>query len=430
MINTFTPLCMLLFFVTPLAFAQNEAEYNAAEEVSEDEQSIDDAPENQRNARRKEIVIESNSHVQNWIRYFSETDRERFQRFLQRGSQYREIVESVLHENELPPELYYLAMIESGYRTRATSIASAVGVWQFISGTATRYGLEVNRFVDERRDPIRSTEAAAKYLTDLYNIFGSWHLAMSAYNAGEYRIVRAVVRGKSRDFWTLVKLGMLPKETADYVPKFMAAVTIGSDLKSYGFHLPPSEKYPDLKAVEVPAGVALSDVASVFNVPISEVTRVNPHIRTERTPPGSKGYEVWLPESVVQANLGWGPKVSALQRRAVSLTSQGSDKNYYKVRRGDTLDKIARQHRLSSNYLKKLNGLKGTRVMVGQRLRVTADSYHSSTEIVKYRVRPGDNLSSIAKRFRVTVKHLIQTNSLKSNRVMVGQLLMVLPSKS
>lgn len=164
--------------------------------------------------RRMRIPVELNQHVQVWIEYFTTRDKERFQRFLDRGQPYRDVVENTLEENDLPAELYYLAMIESGFRTNALSHAKAVGVWQFIPGTARRYGLRIDRHVDERRDPIRATEAAAKYLRDLYNVFGSWHLAMAAYNAGEIRVLRAVFKGRTRNFWELIEAKTLPRVTA------------------------------------------------------------------------------------------------------------------------------------------------------------------------------------------------------------------------
>lgn len=168
-------------------------------------QDVTENPPSIISERKVRIPVELNEHVQRWITYFTERDRERFQRFLNRGQLYRDVVENVLEENDLPAELYYLAMIESGFRTDAHSHASAVGVWQFIPGTARRYGLRIDRYVDERRDPIRATEAAAKYLRDLYNVFGSWHLAMAAYNAGEIRVLRAVFKGRTRNFWELIK---------------------------------------------------------------------------------------------------------------------------------------------------------------------------------------------------------------------------------
>src|SRR5690606_16029392 len=142
----------------------------------------------------------NNPEIQKWVKYFSEKDRKRFSHFLNRGEHYRDLIQATLESYSLPIELYYLAMIESGYVAHATSHASAVGAWQFMRSTGKRYGLYVDNYVDERRDPIRSTEAAAKYLTDLYNVFQSWELALAAYNCGENRVLRAVMQGKTRNF--------------------------------------------------------------------------------------------------------------------------------------------------------------------------------------------------------------------------------------
>lgn len=181
------------------------------------------------------IPVEINEHVEQWINYYTVQDRVRFQRFLNRGQLCKDIVENVLEENDLPAELYYLAMIESGYRTDAHSHASAVGVWQFIAGTAQRYGLRIDNYVDERRDPKRATEAAAKYLRDLYNVFGSWHLAMAAYNAGEIRVLRAVFKGRTRNFWELVQSKVLPKRNSQLCSKIFSCYSYWTRSKEIRF---------------------------------------------------------------------------------------------------------------------------------------------------------------------------------------------------
>jgi membrane-bound lytic murein transglycosylase D len=170
-----------------------------------------------------QIPMEINRRVESWIKYFTVRQRDMTTRYLERGEPLRPHIEAILKENEVPPELFYLAMIESGFVTHAKSRAKAVGVWQFVKGTGKNYRMTINNNVDERRNWIKATEAAANYLKDLNNVFGSWYLALAAYNAGEYKIVRSIMKGKTRDFWVLAERGLLPKETMDYVPKFLAA---------------------------------------------------------------------------------------------------------------------------------------------------------------------------------------------------------------
>jgi membrane-bound lytic murein transglycosylase D len=266
------------------------------------------------------IPAEMNPSVQKWIHYFSQKDAPRFQRFLDQGHTYRDTVEALLEKNQLPRQLYYLAMIESGYSNHATSSAKAAGVWQFIPATARRYGLQINSQIDERRNPIRSTEAAILYLKDLYNVFGSWHLALAAYNAGEYRIMGAVIRGKSRDFWTLVKNRVLPLETANYIPKFLAAIKIGGNPDQYGF-LNPSTK-PDAHASDQP-------------------TLDPPVMRLD-----------W--------QLAQKPLLHRAQHRLV----------HYRVKRGDRLTKIARRFRVSVHSIRVGNSLRHHPIRIGQVLRI------------------------------------------------------------
>lgn len=368
------------------------------------------------------LQIETNPHVEKWIRYFTVKDRDRFHRFLKRGNQYKQAVADILDETGVPAELYYLAMIESGYHTRATSHASATGVWQFIHATGKRYGLQSDRYVDERRDPIRSTEAAAKYLRDLYNVFGSWPLALAAYNSGEFRIMNAIIRGKSRDFWALRAKGILPSETADYVPKFFAAALIGRDPAKYGFTDLEAEKYPDVEAIEVPSPIRLRDIASAAGVPLAELERVNPHIHRGVTPASLSRYEIWVPAMHSNAVSSALPKLASRQIRPGSarISASASQKSTYVVKPGDSLFAIAREHSTSVAYLKRINGLSGNRLFAGTRLRLSTKSYRAHRPSF-HRVARGDNLNSIARRYGLALQHLKELNGIRGDQIWIGQ---------
>jgi membrane-bound lytic murein transglycosylase D len=364
-----------------------------------------------------------------WIEYFTRTDRERFQRFLSRGSRYRKVIEDVLLENQLPPELYFLALIESGYQNHATSSAQAAGVWQFIPATGRRYGLQIDRYVDERRDPIRSTEAAARYLRDLYNIFGSWPLAMAAYNSGEYRVIRAIIKGKTRDFWTLSELGILPRETREYVPKILAAVSIGSDPEAHGFESGGGGvPYPELEAESVPSPIKLADLARYSGLSLAELKEFNPHLTRAATPANQARYEVWLPRKSALLVRRQKSKLALLRqaepRASRSLASAARPSNYHRVKAGETLDRIARKYGKSTSYLRKVNRLKSNRILAGFNLRLTSRSYQPKATI-RVVVKRGDTLLGIAKRYRSTVRKLRQSNSLRKDRLYPGQVLLI-----
>lgn len=385
-------------------------------------------PPKPRVEKRLRIPVELNSHVENWIQYFTQKDRERFQRFLDRGQQYRDVVETVLEESDLPAELYYLAMIESGYQTHASSHASAVGVWQFIPGTGLRYGLRIDNYVDERRDPIRATEAAAKYLRDLYNVFGSWHLAMAAYNAGEIRILRAVMKGRTRDFWELIRLGVLPKETAEYVPKFLAVVMIGKEPEKYGFRTNSANpQYPDLEAVEVPGGISLQRLAEKSSIPLDTLKKVNPHLRLSSTPPTSSAYEVWIPagkskqvESIRAALL----KIANQGRVVAATQSDPKAGNIHKVLPGENLSKIAEKYKVTVGHLMRINKLKSSKLFVGAKIRTHSKSFRASS-VVKYKVLRGENLTIIARRFKISPQQIKLSNKMKRNQIFAGQILKI-----
>lgn len=376
--------------------------------------------------KRVRIPVEINQHVESWIHYFSVKDHARFQRFLDRGQAYKDVVENTLEENDLPAELYYLAMIESGFRTDAFSHAKAAGVWQFISGTARRYGLRVDQYVDERKDPIRATEAAAKYLRDLYNVFGSWHLAMAAYNAGEIRVLRAVFKGRTRNFWDLIEAKALPRETANYVPKFLAVVLIGQNPEKYGFHSSRDvSSYPNLVAIPVHKSLSLKQIAKASNIDVDTLKNVNPHLANAKVPPSPSMYEIWVPSSLEKVIQDSNKKLAALvpepQRRVASKSHASPT---YRVKRGDNLISIAKKHKLSVGHLVRINHLKSTRIYVGMRLRTQSKVYEASS-LVRYKVKRGDNLTILAQKFKTSIRKIKAGNRLRKNNIFVGQVLKI-----
>lgn len=415
-------------FVTPRATSEDLLEVATKTSVESVPPDVTETPPSIISERKVKIPVELNEHVQRWISYFTEQDRERFQRFLNRGLLYKDVVENVLEENDLPAELYYLAMIESGFRTDARSHASAVGVWQFIAGTARRYGLRIDRYVDERKDPIRATEAAAKYLRDLYNVFGSWHLAMAAYNAGEIRVLRAVFKGRTRNFWELIQSKALPKETADYIPKFLAVVLIGQDPKKYGFEEANiAASYPKLEAVEVPGSLKLHQISQASGLSINTIKKVNPHLNFSQTPSSVTRYEIWIPAefaATLKTQQGQLFKTYGKPQRTSASNNIGTSRETYRVRSGETLLTIARKYKLSIGHLKRINNLKSDRILAGMGLRMQAKTYEPSG-FVRYKVKRGENLSVIAKKFKTSITRLKQSNSLRKNQIVVGQILKI-----
>lgn len=363
------------------------------------------------------IVPADHPDVEKWERYFL-SHRGLFQRYLDRGANYKILVSSVLEEEGLPPELFYLAMVESGFRPAARSSASAVGIWQFIRATGKRYGLKVDYYIDERKDPVRATRAASRYLASLYRVYQSWELAAAAYNAGENRVLGAIMRGHTRDFWELSRRKLLPRETRDYVPKMMAAIKIGQNLQQHGFTFKATNNYGIPLAAKVPGGVRLKDVASLIGVSESSLKILNPHIRRHMTPPGSS-YKLWVKDAKHsdQIRLSYS-KLSVKRQVAQKSRSSQSTHGVHLVRRGQTLESIGRRYNLSVRDLKRLNGIRGHLIYVGQKLRVQE---HGKAQNAYYVIKKGDTLYSIARRYRTSVRDLQRKNQIKGSRVLIGQ---------
>ena len=363
------------------------------------------------------IPVIVNPAVERNIHYFQNVIHDRFQEWLPRFYAYRPLIEQIFAEFGLPKELIYLSLVESGFNPRAYSRARASGPWQFIKSTGRIYGLKVNWYVDERRDPIRSTVAAAAHLRDLYDLFGSWPLALAAYNAGAGKIGRAIKKTGTRDFWTIARTRYIRRETKQYVPKFMAAMIIATRPELFGFHAHshPVHQYDEIR---MDASIHLRSIAKETGIPFEELRRLNPELRRSVIPPDQDGYSLKVP-------VGTAGHVEQAKSRIKTWTPPSPpQRTWYRVRRGDSLSVIAHRFGTSVRQLKHLNDLPGSLIRVGQRLRVNKDVTKVG-EATWYRVRRGDSLWGIAKRFRVSVQDLKLLNNLRSSLIRAGRMLMI-----
>jgi membrane-bound lytic murein transglycosylase D len=242
-----------------------------------------------------DVPIQMNKQVRAYLVYFSTERKAVITRYLSRSTRYLPMIKEVFQEAGLPEDLAYLAMIESGFDNKAYSPAAASGMWQFIKGTGLRYGLVIDSYVDERRDPEKCTRAAANYLLDLYKQFGSWYLAAASYNCGEGRVQRELNQSNHKNFWELSANQCLPTETKNYVPQMIAATIIAKNPEKFGFknvpYLPPvnNDKVP------VTETTSLTAAAVAVNVPAEEVAELNPELLRGITPPETPNYMLNLP---------------------------------------------------------------------------------------------------------------------------------------
>jgi membrane-bound lytic murein transglycosylase D len=235
------------------------------------------------------LPLEMNDRVEHWLQRFLTDQRGTFQQYLDRQGRYARLIRDRALARGLPPELLYLAMIESGFSPQATSRVAAVGLWQFMGPTALQYGLRVDEWVDERRDPVKATDAALDYLEWLYDRYDSWYLAAAAYNAGPARVDRALARrpdGRDTDadlYWDIVH--HLPYETRQHVPRMIAATILARNAASFGFRAPPEAPYV-YDRVWVPGGTRLVALAPELGVSLAELRELNPQLLLDVTPPG------------------------------------------------------------------------------------------------------------------------------------------------
>jgi len=318
------------------------------------------------------IVVDSS--VQGHIRYFNTAIRGRFEQWLLRLSRYRPLVETIFTEFHLPSDLVYLSLVESGFNPYAYSRARATGPWQFMKGTAKLYGLRVDQYVDERRDPIKSTVAAARYLRDLYDLFGAWPLAMAAYNAGEGKVMRALQKAQAESFSEISKTRLIRRETKEYVPRFMAATIIARNPDRYGFSQEAVTPHR-FEEVIVDRPIHFRAIANVTGVPYEELRLLNPELRREATPPDDPSYHLKVPvgsKAKVEQLLDRIPtfKFPAL-RTSRAKFAEVETSRWYKVRVGDTLEKVSKRFRIPLKTLKAKNNLSGPVIRPGDFLIIS-----------------------------------------------------------
>ncbi|MEW6163338.1 MAG: transglycosylase SLT domain-containing protein [Nitrospirota bacterium] len=274
--------------------------------------------------------------------------KERFSLWLSRSGKYIELMKEILEEKDIPEEIVFLPLIESGFNPHAYSPRKATGYWQFIASTAKRYGLKINWWRDERRDPVKSTMAAADYLKDLYDIFGSWNLAMAAYNAGEGKILKALHMTKTDDYWSLLDTKYLKKETKDYVPKFIAASLIANSPQDFGFG--EFEYHPPLvyDEITIDSPIDLEVAAECAETTLEVIKELNPEIRRWCTPPDVSEYILRIPE---------GKKDIFLQKLLQIPSKKRFSMDRYTVKKGDTLKRISKKTGIPVQVILDLNSM-------------------------------------------------------------------------
>jgi peptidoglycan lytic transglycosylase D len=390
-----------------------------------------------------DLPIPLNERVLRYVELFQTRLREFLSEGLERGTQYLPMIQSVFRAEGLPLDLAYVPLIESAFKPTALSRAKAKGVWQFMSGTGLENGLRHDWYIDERSDPRKATVAAAKYFKTLYKIFDNWHLAMASYNGGPGRVQRAVTRSGQDDFWTLsASSKYLPRETRNYVPMILAAVIIAKNPLKYGFDIAPAA-LPAIETVDIPPAVDLRRIAEWAAISVEEIQELNPELRRWTTPIRGSHYPLTVPQ-------GTGDAVRARLVSADPATLNALQ--WHIVKRGETLTTIARKLRVNRTDLAEANYLKPTStVAAGQKLLiprmpsaavlaraasgapvtaatdVAAAVFEgtSDEETVVHRVKAGETLYSIAKKYQTTIEKLKSLNRLVSSTLKVGARLVV-----
>ncbi len=351
--------------------------------------------------------------------YVSTYKEKRFFKAMNEAYIFIPAIKSILAEYDIPPEFLFLAMAESNFSTRAYSRKRASGLWQFMPYTGKMYGLKIDEYVDERRDFVKSTKAAAKYLSYLHKKFGKWYLAAIAYNCGEGRLARAIKRAKTDELSILLKRkkAYIPRESRLYIRKIVALAMMGNDeqflLNSEYEHLLNRANAYSISTVKLPRGESLKRVSKLIGIPNSDLKKLNRHLKYDFVPPYAKGYDIYIPYI----------KLSEFKQRYF----EQDIKNIYRIHRvksGDNLSTIGHKYGVPYRVIMDFNNLKNTRLKLKQKLIIPIDNKAKIKKISSkfyYMVKRGDTLESISKKHKVSVKNLKQQNHIKGSFIKAGE---------
>jgi membrane-bound lytic murein transglycosylase D len=402
---------------------------------------------------QQRIPLIYNERIHAFINYFTVKDREYTRMMMRRKNLYFPMFEKYLAMYGLPDELKYLSIIESGLNPRAISRARAVGLWQFMSATGRYYGLHNDWYVDDRMNPEKSTEAACKYLRDLYNMFHDWELALAAYNTGPGNVRRAIRRsGYKNSFWDIYSY--LPRETRSYVPQFVAITYAMNYLEQHNFFDEGEEMLPRYDTLEVKHFLHFETFANLTGTCLEDLQRLNPSIQRNALPETSKVYTLFIPqeakvnlESDRIAILDSASRTGKQELEVLASNTMGStygrDRVVYRVRSGDVLGSIALRYGVRVDDIKKWNNLRNNTIRIGQALNIwLRENANTSTVIASakpttpvpaplpdsktYIVQPGDTLWDISRKFEgLTIDKIKSLNNLNTTKLKPGQKLII-----
>ncbi len=447
-------LVILILLNCFVLYAQNEAE----------EDYIDFIPDNtfeevadRMKCMETEIPLNFNQRVMAFVDYFSIRNRPYTRDIIKRKELFFPIFEETLRKYDMPDELKYLSIVESGLRPNAISRANAVGLWQFISSTGKSYGLRNSWYIDERMDPYEATDAACRHLRDLYRMFDSWELAMAAYNCGPGNVRKAIRRsGYKREFWEIYRY--LPRETRSYVPQFVAITYLLNHLEYHNFTEEPDQFLPEWDTIMISQYFHLETFSNQLDLCVEDVLKLNPQIKRGALPEGTRNFALRIPveaKEEIVANrthlYDTASKVGKAHLEYLARNTPGSiygrERQVYRVRSGDVLGTIAQRYNVRVSDLRAWNNIRGSMIRIGQRLNIWVLPRYSeqtkklyTVDLPKavqeekferigdkkvYYVRSGDSLWSISKENNTTIEKLKRANNLASNTIKPGQSLVI-----